>query len=384
MLLFTPCFTLKLPHVISFHRFSLLLLDLEEYYFEHHTANHVTNTDSYFPSRKTRGSFKVCSRSLIFDPDDLTSPIFKVCFSNICWGVIYIKESNVISPYRIERGVKTLTFQLEILSKTEDVVQTLLQLHRASCLEKLGEQTAMIAANLQSRLARSSFDKNCFQNVSESPHMECAAEMVMPLVTNPGHVCITDENLYFQPLNGYPEHVIQIKLHKVRRIYKRRHGLRPLGLEVFCTENDLCSDIYLKFYNSADRDEIYYYIATFLENHVTEHTAESYMLQWQRGHLSNYQYLLHLNNLADRSCNDLSQYPVFPWVIADYTSTQLDMTNAATFRDLSKPVGALNMERLDRLLARYRGMPEPRFMYGSHYSSPGYVLFYLVRVGLLW
>lgn len=56
---------------------------------------------------------------------------------------------------------------------------------------------------------------------------------------------------------------------------------------------------------------------------MTEHTAESYMLQWQRGHLSNYQYLLHLNNLADRSCNDLSQYPVFPWVIADYTSSQL-------------------------------------------------------------
>lgn len=56
---------------------------------------------------------------------------------------------------------------------------------------------------------------------------------------------------------------------------------------------------------------------------MTEHTAESYMLQWQRGHLSNYQYLLHLNNLADRSCNDLSQYPVFPWVIADYTSMQL-------------------------------------------------------------
>uniref|UniRef100_A0AAQ5X2T3 Neutral sphingomyelinase (N-SMase) activation associated factor n=1 Tax=Amphiprion ocellaris TaxID=80972 RepID=A0AAQ5X2T3_AMPOC len=219
-----------------------------------------------------------------------------------------------------------------------------------------------------------------FQSVAEKPHMECPVEMVLPLVSNPGHVCITDENLYFQPLNGYPEHVIQIKLHRVRRIYKRRHGLRPLGLEVFCTENDFCSDIYLKFYNTADRDEIYYYIATFLENHVTEHTAESYMLQWQRGHLSNYQYLLHLNNLADRSCNDLSQYPVFPWVIADYSSSQLDMTNAATFRDLSKPVGALNKERLDRLLARYRGMPEPRFLYGSHYSSPGYVLFYLVRV----
>lgn len=387
----------------SKERFSLLLLDLEEYYFEQHTTyHHVTSAST--KEKKLRGSLKICSRSIIFDPDDFEEPILKIplrdckkiefvekdtnpfnelkpsVISISCGQVIYIKESNVIAPYRNERGTKRLTFQLEVWSKTEDVVQTLLQLHRASCLDKLGDQTAMIEANLQSRLARTSFDKNCFQSVAEKPHMECAVEMVMPLVSNPGHVCITDENLYFQPLNGYPDQVIQIKLHNVRRIYKRRHGLRPLGLELFCSENDFCSDIYLKFYSTADRDEIYYYIATFLENHMTEQTAESYMLQWQRGHLSNYQYLLHLNNLADRSCNDLSQYPVFPWVLADYTSPQLDMTNAATFRDLSKPVGALNKERLDRLLARYRGMPEPSFMYGSHYSSPGYVMFYLVRV----
>lgn len=56
---------------------------------------------------------------------------------------------------------------------------------------------------------------------------------------------------------------------------------------------------------------------------MAEQTAESYMLLWQRGLLSNYQYLLHLNNLADRSCNDLSQYPVLPWVIADYSSPRL-------------------------------------------------------------
>lgn len=43
-----------------------------------------------------------------------------------------------------------------------------------------------------------------FQSVAENPHMECAVEMVMPLVCNPGHVCVTDKNLYFQPLNGYP------------------------------------------------------------------------------------------------------------------------------------------------------------------------------------
>ena len=42
--------------------------------------------------------------------------------------------------------------------------------------------------------------------------------------------------------------------------------------------------------------------------------------QWQRGLISNFDYLMYLNSLADRTFNDLTQYPVFPWIIADYTS----------------------------------------------------------------
>uniref|UniRef100_A0A8C1C2E6 Neutral sphingomyelinase (N-SMase) activation associated factor n=1 Tax=Cyprinus carpio carpio TaxID=630221 RepID=A0A8C1C2E6_CYPCA len=267
---------------------------------------------------RTSGSLKICSKSIIFEPDDAVKPILKILLKD-CKGIGAVEERAI----------------------------------------------------LQSRLARTCFDKNSFQHVTENPHMECVAEMVSPLVTNAGHVCITDCNLYFQPMNSYPMHSY-VNLCVFTVCVK--------GLEVFCTENDLCSDIYLKFYSTKERDELYYYIATFLENHIAECTAESYMLQWQRGHISNYQYLLHLNNLADRSVNDLSQYPVFPWVISDYSSTQLDLLNPASFRDLSKPIGALNTERLERLLERYRDMPEPHFMYGSHYSSPGYVLFYLVRV----
>ncbi|EHB05069.1 Protein FAN [Heterocephalus glaber] len=334
--------------------FSLLLLNLEEYYFEQHAAHHIQHRGSN-DERKIRGSLKICSKSVIFEPDAISQPIIKVYF---------IKEHNIVAPYKIERGKMEYVFELDVSGKVEDVVETLLQ----------------ITAILQSRLARTSFDKNRFQSVSEKLHMECKAEMVTPLVTNPGHVCITDTNLYFQPLNGYPKPVVQITLQDVCRIYKRRHGLMPLGLEIFCTENDLCSDIYLKFYEPQDRDDLYFYIATYLEHRAVEHSAESYMLQWQRGHLSNYQYLLHLNNLADRSCSDLSQYPVFPWIISDYSSPDLDLSNPGTFRDLSKPVGALNKERLERLLTRYQEMPEPKFMYGSHYSSPGYVLFYLVRI----
>lgn len=79
---------------------------------------------------------------------------------------------------------------------------------------------------------------------------------------------------------------------------------------------------------------------------------------------------------------------VFPHVIADFSSKKLDLESAATFRDLSKPIGALNPERLQYFKQRLHSMPPadpafgipPPFLYGTHYSTPGYVLHYLVRV----
>ena len=40
---------------------------------------------------------------------------------------------------------------------------------------------------------------------------------------------------------------------------------------------------------------------------------------WRRGHVSNFDYLLYCNLAAGRSFNDLTQWPVFPWILADYT-----------------------------------------------------------------
>ena len=75
-----------------------------------------------------------------------------------------------------------------------------------------------------------------------------------------------------------------------------------------------------------------------------------------------------------------SQYPVFPWILNDYESETLDLNDPSIYRDLSKPVGALNPDRLAMLIERYNdldGFPEEqKFLYGSHYSSPGVVLHY--------
>lgn len=88
-------------------------------------------------------------------------------------------------------------------------------------------------------------------------------------------------------------------------------------------------------------------------------SEKSVTSRWERGEISNFQYLMHLNTLAGRSYNDLMQYPVFPWILADYTSEKLDLTKPETFRDLSKPMGAQTPDRLYQFQKRYKEWDDP-------------------------
>jgi len=107
------------------------------------------------------------------------------------------------------------------------------------------------------------------------------------------------------------------------------------------------------------------------------------MRRWQKGEISNFHYLMLVNTMAGRTFNDLTQYPVFPWVLADYTSEELDLNDPATFRDLSKPMGAQSISRQADFMMRYNSlaeMGETPFHYGTHYSSAMVVSSYLIRL----
>ena len=56
------------------------------------------------------------------------------------------------------------------------------------------------------------------------------------------------------------------------------------------------------------------------------------------------------------------QWPVFPWILADYSSQTLDLNHPSSFRDLSKPIGALNAQRLESYRFRYREMPQEQVL----------------------
>ncbi|XP_043271793.1 WD repeat and FYVE domain-containing protein 3 isoform X2 [Venturia canescens] len=191
----------------------------------------------------------------------------------------------------------------------------------------------------------------------------------------------------------------------IREVHKRRYLLQPMALEVFSGDGRN----YLLAFQQKVRNKVYQRFMTFataiadsahqsvagqkrtanveqatglLSNLIGETSVTQ---RWVRGEISNFQYLMHLNTLAGRSYNDLMQYPIFPWILADYDSEELDLNDPATFRDFSKPMGAQSPERLLQFKKRYKEWDDPHgetppYHYGTHYSSAMIVCSYLVRM----
>nr|XP_032805834.1 WD repeat and FYVE domain-containing protein 3-like isoform X3 [Petromyzon marinus] len=190
----------------------------------------------------------------------------------------------------------------------------------------------------------------------------------------------------------------------VREVHKRRYLLQPMAVEVFSNDGRN----YLLVFPRGVRNKVYQRFLTIApsladssesvsgQNPNASVEAGSGLLsglvgersvtqRWVHGEISNFQYLMHLNTLAGRSYNDLMQYPVFPWILADYQSEELDLTDPRTFRDMSKPMGAQTMERLEQFQKRYQDWEDPNgetpaYHYGTHYSSAMIVASYLVRM----
>jgi len=54
--------------------------------------------------------------------------------------------------------------------------------------------------------------------------------------------------------------------------------------------------------------------------------------RWLSGQMTNFDYLIQLNKLAGRSMNDLMQYPIFPFVLAQYNKSWLDLGSLDVYR----------------------------------------------------
>eukprot|EP01119_Soliformovum_irregulare_P006369 TRINITY_DN1829_c1_g1_i1.p1 TRINITY_DN1829_c1_g1~~TRINITY_DN1829_c1_g1_i1.p1 ORF type:complete len:2177 (-),score=533.78 TRINITY_DN1829_c1_g1_i1:2-6196(-) len=177
-------------------------------------------------------------------------------------------------------------------------------------------------------------------------------------------------------------------LDDIREVHCRYFMLRDSALEIFLVDH---TNFFLNF-QKKERNRVYYGIVAmnppnlaYTESRTPEDSlkASNVTKRWRHREISNFDYLMQLNTIAGRTYNDLAQYPVFPWVLADYTSEKIDLSDSKYYRDLSKPLGALNPKRLQDFIERYNSFDDPiipKFYYGSHYSSTATVLYYLLRM----
>eukprot|EP01022_Parablepharisma_sp_SALTPOND_P027116 TRINITY_DN657_c0_g1_i1.p1 TRINITY_DN657_c0_g1~~TRINITY_DN657_c0_g1_i1.p1 ORF type:complete len:1837 (-),score=222.25 TRINITY_DN657_c0_g1_i1:2911-8421(-) len=110
---------------------------------------------------------------------------------------------------------------------------------------------------------------------------------------------------------------------------------------------------------------------------------KKYREQWLTGAISNFEYLMLLNKYAGRSFNDISQYPVFPWIIQDYQNKAIALSDSTTYRPLERTMAAISTEkrkRADEKLAILASENESQYQFGSHYLPGRIVLGYMLRI----
>ncbi|GAB0094771.1 neurobeachin-like protein 1 [Sergentomyia squamirostris] len=192
------------------------------------------------------------------------------------------------------------------------------------------------------------------------------------------------------PHSADMKHDFKFSLALLREIHLRKYNLRRSALEIFLVDQrsffiNLTTKIRNKVFSkilSLQPPNIQYGSGRAPSELLK---ASGLMQKWVNREISNFDYLMHLNTIAGRSYNDLSQYPIFPWILADYTSGILDLTNPNSFRDLSKPIGVVNRKHESEVRSKYENFEDPsgmipKFHYGTHYSNSAGVLHYLLRM----
>uniref|UniRef100_A0A4W3HXW4 Neurobeachin-like protein 2 n=1 Tax=Callorhinchus milii TaxID=7868 RepID=A0A4W3HXW4_CALMI len=232
---------------------------------------------------------------------------------------------------------------------------------------------------------------------------DCELITIMDVVA--GRLDVTTQHIYFFDASVEKEEGVgydfKWPLSQLREIHLRRYNLRRSALEIFLIDQ---TNYFLNFKKEVHpkqpllqscndvRNKVYSRILSLRPPNLYGTRSPQELLKasgltqkWVTREISNFDYLIQLNAIAGRTYNDLAQYPVFPWILNDYTSEELDLNNPSVFRDLSKPIGVANKKNAKVVQEKFDYFEDPtgtidKFHYGTHYSNAAGVMHYMIRV----
>ncbi|XP_053475020.1 lipopolysaccharide-responsive and beige-like anchor protein isoform X2 [Ictalurus furcatus] len=255
----------------------------------------------------------------------------------------------------------------------------------------------------------SSLEEKELDSLTGTVSFSTVAELVSPALVMKGTLSITANELYFEvdedeanfksidpKLLAYADGLHgKWMFSEMRAIFSRRFLLQNTALEIFMASR---TSVMFNFADAATVKKVVYVLPRVgvgtnfglpqtrrisLATPKQLFKASNMTQRWQKREISNFEYLMFLNTIAGRTYNDLNQYPVFPWIISNYDSEELDLTLPSNYRDLSKPIGALNPKRAAFFSERHESWEDeqvPKFHYGTHYSTASFTMMWLLRI----
>ena len=109
----------------------------------------------------------------------------------------------------------------------------------------------------------------------------------------------------------------------------------------------------------------------------------NYTSLWKKKEIDSLQYLLYLNKYAGRSYNELSQYPVLPWIFLLEKNNGPNKEGTYALRKLEYPISVQTVELRKNAQDNYDNISEDgsyQCHFRLHYSTSAYVILYLARL----
>ena len=167
---------------------------------------------------------------------------------------------------------------------------------------------------------------------------------------------------------------LKINFNDINFIFNRKYSFRDNSLEIYTS---LHHSYYFKFKTSEKRNEFLNHLIPILnkdsslfkklfkpiysinesgkkitlgyykdvDNNYEYSNINNIKEMWKNSKISSFEYLMWINIYGNRTFNDISQYPVFPWIITDYLTKNFeDIINKGNIRNFKKPVGLFSLE----------------------------------------
>ena len=130
-----------------------------------------------------------------------------------------------------------------------------------------------------------------------------------------GAFFLTNKSIYYYGLlNVVSDTTFNITFSNIVIALRYKHLHRDTGLSIFTHS---FSVIFL-FENAEQRNSIYEFLLSKVKFVPIELEIPRITEKWKNGLIGNFEYIMFLNHISNRSVLNPAQYPVFPWVLKNY------------------------------------------------------------------